>query len=66
VTMEDVGKVALSVVESLRSSPIVLGVILLNIIFMAVIFFTLQNLRNHQHTQMMILLERCVPTVKVP
>jgi hypothetical protein len=63
MTMDDASKVAISVVESLRSSPVVLGVILLNIIFMAVIFFTLQNLRGHQHEQMMILLQRCVPNV---
>jgi hypothetical protein len=66
MTMEDVAKVATSVVEVLRGSPVVLGMILLNIIFMAVIFFTLQNLRNHQHQQMMLMLERCVPQYVKP
>jgi hypothetical protein len=61
MTMEDVTKVATSVIDSLKTSPVVLGMIVLNLTFMVVIFFTLQNLRGHQHQQMMLMLERCVP-----
>jgi hypothetical protein len=61
MTLEQAGNAIASVAESLRGSPVVLGMILLNLTFMVVIFFTLQNLRGHQHQQMMLMLERCVP-----
>jgi hypothetical protein len=66
MTFEQAGNAIASVAESLRSSPVVLGAILLNLTFMVVIFFTLQNLRNHQHQQMMLMLERCVPQYVKP
>jgi hypothetical protein len=58
---EEASKLALSVVESLRASPVVLGLIALNIVFMTLIFFAVKDVRKNQHEHMSFLLERCVP-----
>jgi uncharacterized membrane protein len=64
MTMEQAGKVASSVVDSLRGSPVVLGLILLNVVFMVLIFLAVKDVRKNQHEHMTFLLERCVPQQK--
>jgi heme/copper-type cytochrome/quinol oxidase subunit 2 len=61
MTMEQAGKIAASVVESLRASPVVLALIVLNIVFMILIFFAVKDVRKNQHEHMSFLLDRCVP-----
>jgi hypothetical protein len=63
MTMQDASKVVTTVVDSLKASPVVLALILLNIVFMILIFFAVKDVRKNQHEHMSFLLERCVPNV---
>ncbi|PWT78225.1 MAG: hypothetical protein C5B60_01555 [Chloroflexi bacterium] len=56
---EEVGKVATSIVESLKTQPLMLVVMLFNIIFLAVIYFGVTAQRQQTHEVMKMLLERC-------
>lgn len=58
---ETVSKIAHSAVDSLKASPVMLGLLLMNIIFMSLIFVTVRDLRKQQHEQMSLVLQRCVP-----
>ena len=62
--MQDAGKLATTVVDSLKASPVILALIVLNIVFMSLIFFAVKDVRKNQHEHMSFLLERCVPDVK--
>jgi hypothetical protein len=62
MTMQDAGKIASVVVDSLKASPALLALILLNIVFMILIFFAIKDVRKNQHEHMSFLLERCVPS----
>jgi hypothetical protein len=60
---ETVTKIASTAVDSLKGSPVMLGLLLMNIIFMSLIFVTVRDLRKQQHEQMSLVLQRCVPMV---
>lgn len=57
---EEVGKVATAIVDSLRSQPLMLTIILFNIFFLVVIYFGVTNQRAQTHEIMKLLLEKCV------
>jgi uncharacterized membrane protein len=61
MTMQEAGRLAGALVDSLKASPVVLALILLNIVFMVLIFFAVKDVRKNQHEHMSFLLERCVP-----
>lgn len=62
---ETVTQIAASVVDNLRSTPVILSLIVLNVIFMLVIFFAVRDVRKNHHDEMTLILQRCVPAVTV-
>ena len=61
---DTVTQIAASVVDNLRSTPVILSLIVLNVIFMMVIFFAVRDVRKHHHDEMTLILQRCVPQTK--
>lgn len=61
---EAVTKIASTAVDSLKGSPVMLGLLLMNIVFMTLIFISVRDLRKQQHEQMSLVLQRCVPVAK--
>jgi Flp pilus assembly protein TadB len=53
--------IATTVIDSLRAQPMMLGVLLINVIFLALIYVGIRDQRTHQHEHMTMLLNRCLP-----
>lgn len=47
--IEETGKVATGVVDALRSSPLLLGVLVLNALIFVVLYFVAKDNRSNQH-----------------
>jgi hypothetical protein len=58
---EEAGKVVISVVDSMRSQPLLILVLALNVIFIGVNYFLLESARSRQATIWTTVLERCLP-----
>lgn len=56
---EEVGKVATSVVEGLRSTPLVLALIVFNIIFMIAVYLSNRDERGYTERVMAKMLDTC-------
>jgi hypothetical protein len=56
---EELGRVATTIVESLKAQPLLLAVMLFNLIFLGVIYFGVTTQRAQSHEIMKLLLERC-------
>lgn len=53
--------VAQTLAGGLQAQPLVIGLLLLNIVFLAVVFVSVRETRQHDHAEMLLLLERCLP-----
>lgn len=56
---EEVGKVALSVIEALRTQPSMLMLIVFNVLFLCAIAWAVHEQRGYQHEIMKTMLENC-------
>jgi len=46
--IEETGKVAIGVVDALKSQPITLAMVLFNMVLLVVVYFGIKNMRDHQ------------------
>lgn len=53
--------VAQTLASNLQSQPMIIGLLLVNIAFLAVVFLSVREARQHDHSEMLLLLERCIP-----
>lgn len=56
-----VNEVATTLASSLKSQPLVVGLLLINIVFVGVMFVAIREARVQEHAEFKILLERCLP-----
>lgn len=54
---EEAGKVAIGVIEALRTQPGLLLVVLVNLLFMAAVFWSVRDQRHYQHEIMTALVQ---------
>lgn len=55
---EEIGKVVVSIVDSLRSQPLILALILLNVMFITMVFFSVKDNREKYHEMLKVLMEQ--------
>lgn len=58
-------KVATSIVDALKAQPLVLAVIVLNVIIFGAIVFAVRDQRDHEHTIMKTILEKCLKSAEI-
>lgn len=58
--MEQLSKAAASAVEALKAQPAILGLIILNCVFVVTVYVTVENLRVREHEEMMVILGKCL------
>jgi hypothetical protein len=58
--------IATSVVESLRNQPMVLGLLVMQFVLLAFLYFGITEGRKRDHLINKFILERCLPSEKVP
>jgi len=46
--VEETGKVAIGVVDALKTQPVTLAMVIFNIILLGVVYFGIENMRTHQ------------------
>ena len=57
----EVGKVAGTAIDAMRSSPALLAVILLQVAMLAALYFANQANQTRAHTREMFLMDKCFP-----
>lgn len=58
-------KVATSIIDALRSQPLVLAVIVLNVVIFGAIVFAVRDQRQHEHEVMKTILEKCLKSADI-
>jgi hypothetical protein len=58
---EALATVASSTVEALKTTPVVLAGVVLNVVFLAVIFVSMREIRAAEKKQFSYVLNRCLP-----
>jgi CDP-diacylglycerol pyrophosphatase len=58
---EEAGKVAVSVVDSMKSQPLLILVLVLNVIFIGAGYFALESTKARQAAEWATVLEKCLP-----
>jgi hypothetical protein len=59
--VQAVSQIASNVTDSLKAQPVLLSLLLLNALFIAVIYFSVVQTRSHLHENMRMILDRCYP-----
>jgi hypothetical protein len=58
--------IATTVIESLRNQPFLLGMLVMQFILLAFLYFGITEGRKRDHLINKFILERCLPSEKVP
>jgi hypothetical protein len=58
---EALASVASSTVEALKTTPVVLAGVILNVVFLVVIFVSMRDIRADEKKQFSYVLNRCLP-----
>lgn len=55
--------VATTLAGSLKTQPFIVGLLIVNVVFVAAMFIAIREARLQEHAEMRLLLERCIPNV---
>lgn len=63
MTDEDIAGVANNIVSSLKNQPVIIGLLVLNVIFVGVSYFEQQSSRQLRHDELMEIMRDCRPAL---
>ena len=58
---EEAGKVASSAIDAMKGQPVLIALLLLNSLFVGLVYFGVQATRERQSIEWKVVLERCLP-----
>jgi hypothetical protein len=53
--------IATAVVDAMRSQPMMLAIIVLNLIIFVLLYFSATDVRKREHKLLLTIVERCIP-----
>lgn len=60
-----ISEVTTTLVDSMKSQPLVIGLLVVNVLFVGIMFVAVREARIHEHAEFRIIFDRCIPAPRV-